>query len=135
MNTEILIADVTSKGVRFKIPDIRGKFKLRLTVDEDSSRNIIGFTFRAERQGEAEFFCLTFPEALARGRGQIRIFSAENGTDTLVITNDLCPFQPAIIRFPLDEKAGRKMRDYAKKGDLVEVSDLRPSAIGFMVRF
>lgn len=110
------------------------EFKLNLTVDRVDDK-VTGFTVTAEPQGEAEWFCTTFPEGMQQGRAGVQLNSMG-----LSLFNEKCPFQPAVKLFPASALASdsltpqdiEQMREHALAGGRFTVEKLS-DPLGFRV--
>jgi len=106
--------------------DVR-KFFLNFEIKEDEKGNPVSLILTAEKQGEAEFFCITFLKALGNRNAGF------NPTDEgIIFFNEECPFQPAKIAFTLDDKKREKLQEFLKVKKLA-VMDMRPERIGIKI--
>jgi len=111
------------------------EFKLKFRVDRDDDSKVTGFTVTAEPQGEAEWFCATFPEGMQQGRAGVQINSIG-----LSLFNENCPFQPAVKLFAASALASdsltpediEQMREHAQAGGRFTVEQLS-DPLGFRV--
>ena len=114
------------KGIAKETNDTR-IFLLNFKINEDEKSNPTDLTLTPEKQGEAEFFCITFLDALNRGNAGF------NPTDDgITFFNEECPFQPAQIDFQLDEDEQRKLREFFEVKKLA-IKDMRPEKIGIQI--
>ncbi|MFZ2970002.1 MAG: hypothetical protein WA063_02545 [Minisyncoccia bacterium] len=106
--------------------DVRD-FHLNFEMEEDEKGNPTSLILTAEKQGEAEWFCVTFFKALSRGNAGF------NPTDKgIIFFNKECPFQPAEIAFALDNEKQKKLQTFLKVKKLA-VMDMRPKKIGIQI--
>jgi len=113
-------------GKEIGMDDVR-KFFLNFEIKEDEKGNPVSLILTAEKQGEAEFFCITFLKALRNCKAGF------NPTDEgILFFNDECPFQPADVYFSLDEDKRKKLQEFFKVKKLA-VEDMRPEKIGIHV--
>lgn len=114
-------------GEKIGMNDARRNFLLDFKIEEDKKGNPISLILTAGEQGEAEWFCVTFFEALDRRNAGF------NPTDEgIVFFNEECPFQPAEVAFPLDKKKRNKLQKFFKVKKLA-VKDMRPKKIGIQI--
>jgi hypothetical protein len=102
-------------------------FQFDFQVNRRDNGTLAGFTLDAQKQGEAEFFCKTFPKALFTGKGSLGICS-----EGLVLRNALCPFQPAVLCLPLEADVTREFKNHFESGGIFK---MQPSEgrIGFCI--
>ncbi len=107
--------------------DAKRSFLLNFHIEENKKGNPTSLILTAEKQGEAEFFCITFFKALNRGKAGF------NPTDKgILFFNEECPFQPAEIAFALDDEKRKKLQEFFKVKKLA-VRDMRPEKIGIQI--
>ena len=102
-------------------------FLLNFKINKDEKGNPTNLTLTPEKQGEAEFFCTTFLEALNRGNAG---FNPVDGG--IIFFNEECPFQPAEINFPLNENEQTKLQEFFEVKQLA-IKDMRPEKIGIQI--
>jgi len=116
-------------GKKIGMNDVKRNFLLNFDIEEDKKGNPVSLILTAEEQGEAEWFCVTFFEALSRKRAG---FNTIDGGKGIKFFNEECPFQPAEVIFTLDEKKRNKLQKFLEVKKLA-IMDMRPEKIGIQI--
>ncbi len=141
MSMETLTLKKDASGnLKVQIPDQLREFKLNLKLDRNETGKIIGYTVTPGKQGEAEFFCNTFTQALSRKKGEMQLEGYMNEAQDLIsgaiiLTNGCCPFQPAIVKFPITRAELVELDSFTGISRGFQYENLRPASIGFQIRF
>ncbi len=135
---ETLTVKDTRGNLKVQIPDRPREFKLKFKLDRKAGK-IIGYTVTPRKQGEAEYFCKTFTKALSRKEGDMSLKCITNKARVLisgeiVLTNGCCPFQPAVVKFPITRAELEELNSFPGETCGFEYQDLRPAQIGFQIR-